>query len=106
LRRRAVRDYVVELEFPGAGGLGADELAAIARRSQRLATELGDGIQWRETYVSDELVFTVYCAADEQLVLEHVHRLGLVPGTVARVISVIDPTTDDPTIERTLTCDT
>jgi hypothetical protein len=96
-----VRDYVVELKFPGAGGLGPEELAAIARRSQRLALELGAGIEWRETVVSDELVFTAYRAVSEELVREHVRRLGLVPGTVACVRGVIDPTTPDPTLERT-----
>lgn len=83
--------YLVELSFPGAGQLRGDELAAIARRAQRITSDLGPGIQWEETYVSDHHVVVVYLADQEALVRRHVECLGLIPGPLARVTAVIGP---------------
>ena len=89
--------YVVELPFPGAGALYRSELAAIARRAQRLTVDLGPGIQWDQTYLGDDRAFVVYIAEDEALVRDHIGRLGLEDGAVVRVTAVIDPTTDAAT---------
>lgn len=89
--------YVVELDFPGAGGLQPEELRAIGRRSERLARELGPGIAWRDNYVTADRLYVVYEAADEALVRRHLDRLGLVPGSVAEVAATIDPTPEPTT---------
>lgn len=81
--------YVAELIFPGAGHLTGPEVDAIARRSSRLSDELGPGVEWLTGYLTDDGVYAVYRAEGEQLVREHLARLGLVAGAVERVTAVV-----------------
>lgn len=85
--------YVAELTFPGAAELTGSEVDAIARRSLRLADELGPGVEWLTGYLTADGVYAVYRADDEGLVREHLSRLGLAAQSVARVTGVIAPST-------------
>jgi hypothetical protein len=43
--------------------------------------------------VTDDKIYCVYIAPDEETVRAHAHKGGFPANTVARVRSVIDPTT-------------
>jgi hypothetical protein len=84
--------YVIERGLPGAGGLSDDEVRAISRKSNGVLDELGD-VQWQHSYVTDDKLFCVYIAPDEDRVREHATRGGFPADNVARVARMIDPTT-------------
>ena len=48
--------FVIEREISGAGSLTAEELREITRRSCCALEELGPGIQWVESYVTDDKI--------------------------------------------------
>jgi hypothetical protein len=85
--------YVIEREMPGAGALPRDELAAIAEKSCRALEEIGPQIQWLESFVTADKVYSVYIARDERLIREHAHLSGLPAHTIREVKMVIDPST-------------
>lgn len=87
--------YVIEREIPGAGDLGADELRAIAQKSNGVLADLGPKVQWQQSYVTDNKIYCVYIADDEDAVLEHARCGGFPANAVSRVSSVIDPATGD-----------
>ncbi len=85
--------YLIERELPGAGKLAADELQAIARKSNQVLADLGPEISWLTSYVTDDKIYCVYAAADEDIILEHARCGGFPSDRISKVSAVIDPTT-------------
>jgi hypothetical protein len=54
---------------------------------------MGPQIQWVESFVTDDKVYCIYVAPDEQAVREHAAKGGFPANRVARVRTTIDPTT-------------
>ncbi len=85
--------FVIEREIPGVGGLTAEQLKAVSQTSCGVLKGMGPQIQWLQSYVTDDKIYCVYIAPDEETVREHA-RLGQFPAnSVAKVRVVIDPTT-------------
>ena len=85
--------YVIEREIPGAGNLSPQELQAISQKSCGVLNEMGPRIQWVESFVTDDKVYCVYVAPDEQTVREHAGRGGFPANRISQVRGMIDPTT-------------
>ena len=85
--------YVIEREIPGAGKLSADELHAISQKSCGVLTQMGPQIQWVESYVTDDKVYCVYIAPNEEMVREHAQQGGFPANRVSEIRAMIDPTT-------------
>ncbi len=85
--------YVIEREIPGAGKLSAEELQGIAQKSREVLNEMGPQIQWVESFVTDDKIYCVYIAPNEEMVREHAQKGGFPANSICQVKSVIDPTT-------------
>jgi len=85
--------YVIEREIPGAGKLSAKQLQAISQKSCVVLQNLGPQIQWIESYVTDEKIYCVYIAPNEEMVREHAQQGGFPANRISEVKQVIDPTT-------------
>lgn len=85
--------FVIEREIPGAGKLPKDELQAISQKSCSVLTSMGPRIQWVQSFVTDDKIYCVYNAPDAAMVAEHAEKGGFPANSIARVRSVIDPTT-------------
>lgn len=84
--------YLIERELPGAGGFPAGALRGEAEKSNAAIAELGPEIQWQQSYVTDDKVYCVFIAANEELVREHARRSEFPLDRVSRVATMIDPT--------------
>jgi hypothetical protein len=87
--------FVIEREIPGAGKLSAAELHAISQKSCSVLNNMGPKIQWLQSYVTDNKIYCVYIAPDEATVREHAKQGGFPANSVARVATMIDPTTSE-----------
>ena len=85
--------FVIEREFPGAGNLSAEELQSISQKSCDVLQQMGPEIQWVHSYVTDDKIYCVYIAPDEEAVRKHAEMGGFPANSIAEVRSVIDPTT-------------
>lgn len=85
--------YVIERELPGAGKLSTDQLHAISEKSCGVLSNLGPQIQWIESYVTDDKIYCIYRAPNEEMVREHAKLGGFPANRVSEIRSVIDPTT-------------
>ncbi len=85
--------YVIEREIPGAGKLSAQELQAISQKSCGVLNQMGPQIQWVHSYVTDDKLYCVYIAPNEEMVREHARQGGFPANRVSEIRSVIDPTT-------------
>jgi hypothetical protein len=85
--------FVIERNIPGAGKLDAETLKAISQKSCGVLSAMGPKIQWVHSYVTDDKIYCVYNAPDEATVREHATQGGFPADSVARVTTIIDPTT-------------
>jgi hypothetical protein len=85
--------FVIERDIPGAGKLSPGELQAISQKSCAILRAMGPGIQWVQSYVTDDKVYCIYIAPDEDTVRTHAQQGGFPANRISRVRSVIDPTT-------------
>ena len=85
--------FVIERELPGAGRLGANELQAVAEKSNGVLRDLGPQIQWVESYVTDDKIYCVYVAPNADIIREHAKRGGFPANKISEVKTSIDPTT-------------
>ena len=85
--------YVIERNIPNAGKLSPKELHGIAQKSCGVLNKLGPQIQWVQSYVTNDKIYCIYVAPNEEMVREHAKQGGFPANSVARVMTVIDPTT-------------
>ena len=85
--------YVIERDIPGAGSLSKEQLQAISQKSCGVLKDLGPRIQWLQSYVTDDRVYCVYIAPNEEMVREHASRGGFPADRISEIKRIIDPTT-------------
>lgn len=84
--------FVIEREIPGAGTLSETQIRDVSLRSVEVLKEMGHQIQWLHSYVTEDKLYCVYLAPDEDSIREHARRVGLPADRVAAVRRLIDPT--------------
>jgi predicted Rdx family selenoprotein len=87
--------FVIEREVPGAGKLSPQELQSISQKSCDVLRKMGPQIQWVQSYVTDNKIYCVYIAPDEGAIREHAQEGGFPANKIARIRTVIDPTTSE-----------
>ena len=85
--------YVIEREIPGAGNLTSEQLKGISQTSCGVLDKLGPKIQWVHSYVTDNKIYCIYNAPNEEMVREHAKQGGFPANSVSKVSVIIDPTT-------------
>ncbi len=85
--------FVIERNMPGVGKLSVADLKGASQTSCQVLRDLGPDIQWVHSYVTDNKIYCVYRAPDEELIREHAERGGFPANSISQVHSVIDPTT-------------
>ena len=85
--------YVIEREITGAGKLSAEEVQGISQKSCGVLQEMGPQIQWVESFVTDDKIYCVYIAPDEEAIREHAQKGGFPANRISEVKLMIDPTT-------------
>ena len=84
--------FVIEREVKGAGNLTEDELKEAARSSNTAIEDLGEDIQWVESYITDDKFYCVYIAKDEAIIREHGAKSGFPVDRISEIKGMTDPT--------------
>jgi hypothetical protein len=87
--------FVIEREIPDAGKLTPEQLQGISQTSCGVLREMGPEINWVHSYVTDDKIYCVYIAADEDAVREHASKGGFPANRISQVRTMIDPTTSE-----------
>lgn len=85
--------FLIERTIPGAGNLSPADLSQISGRSCSVLRELGPEIQWIESFVTDDKLYCVYLAANEELIRQHAERGGFPVDHIRQIRTVIGPVT-------------
>jgi rRNA-processing protein FCF1 len=86
-----MQQFVIERHIPGAGKLSEAEIRELSVRSLGVLKEMGPQIQWLHSYVTEDKVYCVYLAPNEDSIREHARRLGIPADRVAAVRRLIEP---------------
>jgi hypothetical protein len=87
--------FVIEREIPGAGKFTPEQLQGISQTSCGVLRELGPQIHWLHSYVTDDKIYCVYIAPDEETVRIHAKKGGFPANKISQVRTIIDPTTSE-----------
>jgi Nickel responsive protein SCO4226-like len=85
--------FIIERDIPKAGSLSSGQLQAISQKSCEVLRGMGAETQWVESYVTDDRIYCVYLAPNEDAVRKHAQQGGFPANRISRIRSVIDPTT-------------
>lgn len=81
--------YVIEREMPGASSWTEEEVCEASKSSLDVLQHLG--IQWMHSYVTDDKVYCIYWAPDEDVVRQHGETLGIPVNRISAVRRLMGP---------------
>lgn len=90
--------FIIEREIPGASTLSAEELTAIAAKSNEVVASLDVPYTWLRSYVAGDKFYCVHETDDAAAVREHARRGGFPANAVIEVAAVIGPGTADAAV--------
>jgi hypothetical protein len=83
--------FVIEREIPGASKLTESQIREASLKSLAALKQLGPGIQWITSYVTDDKIYCIYWAPDDAAVREHAQLAGLPADRISAVRKLVDP---------------
>src|ERR1700739_2269650 len=86
-------EYVIERDLPGAGRLTEDEIREASLRSLAVLKEMGSSIQWMHSYVTDDKIYCVYFAQNEEQIRQHAQLAGAPANRVSTLRGTPKPGT-------------
>lgn len=84
-------EFVIERDMPGAGAMTEDQIRDTSVRSLEVLRGIGPQIQWLHSYVTDDRLYCVYLAPDEEAIREHARKLGVPATRISAVRHLINP---------------
>jgi hypothetical protein len=84
-------EYVIEREVPGAGTMTEEQIRDVSVRSLEVIKGIGPQIQWLHSYVTDDRIYCVYLAPNEDVIRDHARKLGVPANRISAVRRLIDP---------------
>lgn len=85
--------YVIEREIPDLGKFTPAQLSEASRTSCNVLQQLSPRVQWIQSYVTDQRLYCVYIATNEEAVREHARLGGFPANRISEVKTIIDPIT-------------
>ncbi len=85
--------FIIERDIPKVGQMTGDQLKGASNKSNQVLCDLNHKAQWLHSYVTDDKLYCVYIADDEQAIREHATKSGFPASRIEMIHTVIDPTT-------------
>jgi hypothetical protein len=85
--------YIIERNIPGVGASTEKDFSQLATKSNGALSTLGTGIQWVQSFVTNDKVYCEYLAESEDVLRKHAKLVGLPTDLISKVNHVCDPTT-------------
>ena len=90
-----MKRFIIERKLPGAGNMTTEELQAISKTSVAVISILGKPYTWIQSFVTDDRIYCIHEAENEDDIREHAKCGNFPVNTVEEIRAVIDPTTAD-----------
>jgi Nickel responsive protein SCO4226-like len=83
--------FIIEREIPGASKMTEEDVRDIALKSLQALKELGPGIQWIHSFLTDDKIYCIYYAPDKGTIQRHARLAGIPADRVEAVRRLVDP---------------
>jgi hypothetical protein len=93
METKTMNTYVIERQIPDAGKFNAEQLQGISKTSCSVLKDLGPDIEWVHSYVTDNKIFCIYKATNEQILRTHAEKGGFPINAINKLSTVISPST-------------
>ena len=88
-----MKKFIVERKLPGAGNMSIEELQTISRTSMAVITVLGKPYKWVESFVTDDAIYCIHEAENEDSIREHAKCGNFPVNKIEEIKAIIDPST-------------
>ena len=88
-----MKTYLIEREVPKVGTFSMDDLVSISKKSCSVMEEMGPSIQWLHSYVTEDKIYCVYKAENQDLLREHAAKGGFPANYITELSTIINPET-------------
>lgn len=85
--------FIIERDLPGAGNMTEEELQAISRTSISVISVLGKPYTWVKSFVTDDKIYCVHEAENEEVIREHANCANLPVHKIEEIKAIISPAT-------------
>jgi hypothetical protein len=85
--------FVIERDIPEVGKLTSSQLGEVSRKSCNVLQQMAPRVQWVQSYVTNDKIYCIYIAVNEEAVREHARQGGFPANRISEVKTIIDPTT-------------
>ena len=68
-----------------------DQVRDLTLKSSGVLAQLGPEIQWLHSYVTDDKIYCIYWAANEEILREHAKRVGAPANRISAVRRMMEP---------------
>jgi hypothetical protein len=92
--------YVIEREMRGIGEATMEQLREAATNSNAVVADLGPEIRWLQSFITDDKIYCVYAASNEDILLEHARCADLPADRISKIVEVADPSWGEPIDRR------
>jgi len=90
-----MKRFIIERSLPGAGKMSTEELQAISKTSVAVISVLGKPYVWVESFVTDDKIYCIHEAENEDDIREHAKCGNFPVDTIEEIKAVINPATGD-----------
>lgn len=92
-KSETMKTYLIEREIPEAGKFSDEDLKGISQKSCNVLKEMGPGIEWVNSYVTDNKIYCIHKAENKELIKEHAKKGGFPANSIKEVSAGISPDT-------------
>jgi hypothetical protein len=87
--------FIIERDIPGVSKFSPEQFRDMSRRSCEVISKMGSQIQWVESYVTGDKVYSIFIAPNKELIQEHARQGGIPANHINLVTLTIDPTSSE-----------
>jgi hypothetical protein len=87
--------YIIERKVQGVGQSTDEQVQAMSQKSNEALTQLGGEVKWLESFVTDDSIYCVYVAPNEELVKRHAELAGFPADKISKVNRILDPSSSE-----------
>ena len=93
LNANTMNTYLIERDIQGAGDWSGQQLKDVSQASCQIVNEMGPGIKWVHSYVTDDKIFCIYQAENEGVIRAHAEKGGFPINSIHKLATMISPQT-------------
>lgn len=83
--------YIIERNVKGVGGSSEEQFQTMSQKSIEALKKLNGEVSWLESFITDNKIYCVYVAANEDLIRRHAEMAGFPADVISEVKLVLDP---------------